>query len=58
MNNRVVITGLGVVSPNGVGLDLFTNAIKKGVSGIEHHEALNELNFLAASAVFQPFQKN
>jgi 3-oxoacyl-(acyl-carrier-protein) synthase len=45
MENRVVITGLGVVSPNGVGLDLFTNAIKKGLSGIEYHEALNELNF-------------
>lgn len=45
MENRVVITGLGVVSPNGVGLEHFTNAIKKGISGIEYHEILNELNF-------------
>jgi len=30
MNNRVVITGLGVVSPNGVGLDLSPMPSKKG----------------------------
>jgi hypothetical protein len=29
MSRRVVITGLGVVVPNGVGLDAFTHAIKK-----------------------------
>lgn len=45
MDKRVVVTGLGVVSPNGVGLDDFTNAIKNGTSGIEYHEVLNELNF-------------
>jgi 3-oxoacyl-(acyl-carrier-protein) synthase len=32
--SRVVITGLGVVAPNGVGLDAFTHAIKNGISGI------------------------
>ncbi len=31
VKKRVVITGLGVVAPNGVGLPAFTNAIKKGV---------------------------
>jgi 3-oxoacyl-(acyl-carrier-protein) synthase len=45
MNNRVVITGLGVVSPNGVGLDAFTNAIKSGTSGIEFHQELKDLGF-------------
>ena len=45
MGNRVVITGLGVVSPNGVGLDAFTAAIKAGKSGIKFYEELHELKF-------------
>jgi 3-oxoacyl-[acyl-carrier-protein] synthase-1 len=45
MNKRIVITGLGVVSPNGVGLDSFTNALKNGTSGIAYHETLKELGF-------------
>jgi 3-oxoacyl-[acyl-carrier-protein] synthase II len=32
---RVVVTGVGVVSPNGVGLDAFRDAIRVGVSGID-----------------------
>ncbi len=43
--NRVVITGLGVVAPNGVGLDDFSQAIKQGTSGITYHQLLNDLNF-------------
>lgn len=43
--NRVVITGMGVVAPNGVGLQQFSSAIQKGISGITYHEKLNELNF-------------
>ncbi|WP_293872435.1 beta-ketoacyl-[acyl-carrier-protein] synthase family protein [Flavobacterium sp.] len=42
---RVVITGLGVVAPNGVGLAAFTNAIKNGVSGIKHDAELERLHF-------------
>jgi 3-oxoacyl-(acyl-carrier-protein) synthase len=42
---RVVITGLGVVAPNGVGLEAFTNAIKNGISGIEHDKELERLQF-------------
>jgi 3-oxoacyl-(acyl-carrier-protein) synthase len=42
---RVVITGLGVVAPNGVGLEAFTKAIKKGESGITFHQQLADLNF-------------
>ena len=45
MKNRVVITGLGVVAPNGVGLPAFTNAIKTGISGITYHQQLNEKGF-------------
>lgn len=45
MNKRVVITGLGIVAPNGVGLDAFTNAIKNGISGIKHDPELERLNF-------------
>jgi len=42
---RVVITGLGVVAPNGVGVPAFTQAIKDGVSGIRHNEQLEKLQF-------------
>jgi 3-oxoacyl-(acyl-carrier-protein) synthase len=42
---RVVITGLGIVAPNGVGLDAFTNAIKNGISGIKHDAELQRLQF-------------
>ena len=45
MKNRVVITGLGVVAPNGVGVDAFTEAIKNGESGITFHQQLADLNF-------------
>jgi len=45
MNKRVVITGLGVVAPNGVGLEAFTQAIKNGVSGIKHDAELERLQF-------------
>tara|TARA_R110001583_G_scaffold42016_1_gene133583 strand:+ start:1371 stop:2648 length:1278 start_codon:yes stop_codon:yes gene_type:complete len=42
---RVVITGLGVVAPNGVGVPDFTNALKNGTSGITFHQKLKDLNF-------------
>ena len=45
MNNRVVISGLGVVAPNGVGIDEFTKAIKKGSSGIAFHQSLKDNGF-------------
>lgn len=45
MKKRVVITGLGIVAPNGVGLDTFTNAIKNGISGIKHDAELERLQF-------------
>ena len=45
MKHRVVITGMGVVAPNGVGLSEFTNAIKKGASGITYQQNLKDLDF-------------
>lgn len=44
-NKRVVITGMGVVAPNGVGLSEFTKAIKNGHSGITYYQNLKDLNF-------------
>ena len=41
----MVITGLGVVAPNGVGLSAFTKAIKAGTSGITFHQQLADLGF-------------
>ena len=45
MNKRVVITGLGVVSPNGIGLTEFLKAIKNGISGVTFDEILRDMNF-------------
>ncbi|WP_367209013.1 beta-ketoacyl synthase [Sphingobacterium sp. R2] len=42
---RVVITGIGVVAPNGVGVPAFTQAIREGISGIRHDERLEKLQF-------------
>ena len=45
MKRRVVITGLGVVAPNGSDLPSFTAALQNGVSGVKYHDRLKELNF-------------
>lgn len=45
MSNRVVVTGLGVVSSNGIGLNEFKEAIKEGRSGIRFIPEMEELNF-------------
>ena len=45
MERRVVITGLGIVAPNGVGLDAFLTAIKSGKSGIKFDQQLADLQF-------------
>lgn len=43
--HRVVVTGMGVVSPNGIGLKDFKAAIKAGKSGIRYFDELEALNF-------------
>jgi len=45
MNKRVVITGLGVVSPNGIGVPAFLDAIQNGIPGIRFMPLYRELNF-------------
>jgi 3-oxoacyl-(acyl-carrier-protein) synthase len=45
MNRRVVVTGLGVCAPNGIGLKDFTDALLEGRSGIRLQPELRELNF-------------
>src|SRR5690606_3311241 len=45
MSNRVVITGMGVVAPNAIGLSSFKDAIQSGRSGIKFDRQLEELKF-------------
>ena len=45
MNRRVVITGMGVAAPNGVGLANFENALRNGRSGIRFQPDLEKLKF-------------
>jgi len=43
--NRVVVTGMGAVAPNGVGLNQYEEALRAGRSGIRFIEKLKTLNF-------------
>lgn len=45
MKQRVVITGMGVVSPNGTGIDEFEASLRRGRSGIRFIPELEELKF-------------
>lgn len=45
MKKRVVITGLGVAAPNGVGIPDFLEAIRSGTSGIRFDRQLADLQF-------------
>ncbi|WP_448699578.1 beta-ketoacyl-[acyl-carrier-protein] synthase family protein [Mucilaginibacter sp. AW1-3] len=45
MNRRVVITGLGVLSPNGMNIPDFLHAIQNGISGIKFMPYYEELKF-------------
>lgn len=45
MRNRVVITGLGIVAPNAIGVQQFEEALREGRSGIRFVPQLKELNF-------------
>jgi len=43
--HRVVITGLGVVSPNGTGVESFHEAIREGKSGVKFDQSMADHNF-------------
>ncbi|SEM61715.1 3-oxoacyl-(acyl-carrier-protein) synthase [Syntrophus gentianae] len=45
MKRRVVITGMGVIAPNGHGLEEYEAALREGRSGIRYIPELKELNF-------------
>jgi len=45
MRNRVVVTGMGVVSSNASNLEEFKDALIEGKSGIRHIQELQELGF-------------
>jgi len=45
LKRRVVITGMGIVSPNAHGVDNFEEALREGRSGIRFISELKELNF-------------
>lgn len=43
--NRVVITGIGVIAPNGINVQEFDAALRGGKSGIKRWENLGDINF-------------
>lgn len=45
IKNRVVVTGMGVVSPNATNLLSFYKALQTGKSGLRHDKQLEELKF-------------
>ena len=45
MSRRVVVTGLGVLAPNGNSVRDFELALRKGLSGIRVHEKMVESGF-------------
>lgn len=45
MRHKVVITGLGVCAPKGVGLENFTRTLMQGECGISFQKLLQDLNF-------------
>ena len=45
MNRRVVITGLGVIAPNGTGVPAFLHSIQNGISGLKFVPLYEQLNF-------------
>lgn len=45
MRRRVVVTGMGVCAPNGIGLQAFSEGLRDGRSGISFQSELKDLGF-------------
>ena len=45
MNHRVVVTGMGVIAPNGNNLLEFEKSLRDGISGIRFVKIMQELNY-------------
>lgn len=56
MSRRVVITGMGVVSPNGIGIPAFLDALQSGTSGIKFMPHYRDLNFSCQVAGMPDFK--
>ena len=52
--NRVVITGMGVVAPNGHGLEAFESALREGRSGVTRQPEMARLGFSCQVAGVPP----
>ena len=56
MAKRVVVTGMGVVSPNGIGIPAFLNAIQNGISGIRFVPKYEDLHMSCHVAGIPEFE--
>lgn len=54
MRKRVVVTGMGVVAPNGIGLEAYENALREAKSGIRHIPEMAEKGFACQVAGVPP----
>jgi 3-oxoacyl-[acyl-carrier-protein] synthase-1 len=54
MSKRVVVTGMGICAPNGIGLDNFSHALKNQISGIKEIEVLKQLGFACTLGAIPP----
>ena len=43
--NRVFVTGMGAITPNAIGVEEFTTALKNGVNGISTTTAFDATDF-------------
>ena len=56
MSRRVVVTGMGVVAPNGIGIPAFLNALQTGTSGVKFVPHYRDLNFSCQVAGLPDFK--